>query len=391
MIKKQGVTMNTSDNYTVRRVVAVILMIFTFIFLFWPAFVKLTGIQEISLSEFRQYVTKISDRIVDSEIKTISIITNIAFFGMIGLAAAAVIAMALNKTKSFTAFHFFLSFFYFFVCIIAVGKSNSDDSVFAYGLSCGPSMFLIPIFSLAACIIYQEDDGQRSTSPQDNPWIKGTYQKKDNTQRLSDTESQTNSNRSVWTCPRCGTRNNENEMKCVNCYTRKPVVEEQGWTCPKCHANNETRANFCLNCGEPKLLLSVDKWVCPNCQERNIAKARFCINCGREKPDPVVNVPEPVAESAAEPVTSVDPVETVENPVESVPVIPVIPVGTVTPEPEPEPVPETESEFENAPEPESVPVPESEPVFETPAFCSNCGTKQEPGSLFCPNCGSKLI
>ena len=46
MIKIQGVTMNTSDNYTVRRVVAVILMIFTFIFLFWPAFVKLTGIQE---------------------------------------------------------------------------------------------------------------------------------------------------------------------------------------------------------------------------------------------------------------------------------------------------------------------------------------------------------
>lgn len=67
----------------------------------------------------------------------------------------------------------------------------------------------------------------------------------------------------------------------------------------------------------------------------------------------------------------------------------------VVEEPAPEePKEEVVAPVEEAPKEEVKPEPQPEPIKEEPKystkFCSNCGSKVEPGVKFCPNCGAKL-
>ncbi len=61
-------------------------------------------------------------------------------------------------------------------------------------------------------------------------------------------------NNAMWSCPKCGTRNNTNF--CSNCGEKKPTpqyaqpVQSDIWVCPNCGAKN--RGNVCGACGNPK-------------------------------------------------------------------------------------------------------------------------------------------
>ena len=223
--------MDSNNNLIIRRAVAVILMILTIVFLFWPAFVKLRayGVSaEISLSKFRQFLGELSD--YGLSVSFMNVITNIAFFGMIGLAAISVIAMALGKSKAFTVLHTLLAILYALIALVDVGRGQIGTE--EVPLSLGASLFLIPIFSLAVSIVYQEGDrqwltdfggtAQSGNKPTDNPWL--------------------------------------------------------GWTCAKCGTNNETKAQFCQHCGTQKPIPNTGKWVCPHCHESNSSSALFCMS-----------------------------------------------------------------------------------------------------------------
>ena len=116
--------------------------------------------------------------------------------------------------------------------------------------------------------------------------------------------------------------------------------------CTSCGSQVEESASFCTSCGKPMpaaahplAAVTATRPVCSSCGAQGDTGSVFCTECGKR----MDAQPVPAAEAAHD-------------------------VAAAIPPPA-----------------------EVAPATLSPAFCTNCGSKLEPGSAFCTNCGQQTI
>lgn len=196
---------------------------------------------------------------------------NILFWGMLILGVGAIVLYIFNKTRAvgilFAVFAFCTSMTV--MAFLIVQKSMKDDITVP-----NVSMFLMPLFAIGSCIVYQRtkrfENKAKPSYETGNPQpINQTWKDPVKTPFID---------LSVWVCPACGKNNLTESNFCANCGTKKP---DPGWICPACGKNNLAESNFCANCGTQK---PEPEWTCPACGNKNLSESNFCTNCGTQKP-----------------------------------------------------------------------------------------------------------
>ena len=244
----------------------------------------------------------------------------VLFFLLIALAAAAVVMMFLNRSKGFSVL--------FAVLASLLGCAFIAVWVFAlvignHMLLPGIAAFLLPILSIAACIVYKLDKS-----------YKGIFPKREKRQKREKREKPT---REPQPAQQRGAQYARREDR-----VRRPQESAFAPTAP---LFPDTGAE--------------GGWMCPLCGAKNLDAAKFCTKCGSSKPVAAPE-PEPVFDPEPEPVFEPEPA----------------PVFDPESAPEPEPV--------FAPEPEPVQETPQIPRFcpqcgteTTPGmkFCTACGRK----------------
>ncbi|MBR0507951.1 MAG: zinc-ribbon domain-containing protein [Clostridia bacterium] len=109
----------------------------------------------------------------------------------------------------------------------------------------GVAGVLLPLFSLAASILYKRDTSYKGAFPP-----RAVPQP---TEIHSEPVTQPTVN--GWSCPNCASANPENAQFCPSCGAPKPspepepVSEEKPAFCPNCGSKLEGDMVFCPNCG----------------------------------------------------------------------------------------------------------------------------------------------
>jgi membrane protease subunit (stomatin/prohibitin family) len=93
------------------------------------------------------------------------------------------------------------------------------------------------------------------------PIVQETFQKKEDSQKIS--------------CPNCKTMNDVGTKFCKECGTKLETVI----LCPKCNTPLPPSAKFCPNCGEKMN----QKSVCPTCHKEITGDMKFCPYCGTKR------------------------------------------------------------------------------------------------------------
>lgn len=245
----RGYNMNNTNTLLIRRIIAIILLGCSIIFLFAPSMLTVYG-SGASFSELRSSETSsigmyfeyasYSPLLVVMGI--MGILLNVCFFGLILFSVLGIILMLLNKTKAANIWHTVLAFLTvaLFVGYMIIVKEES-------GIKTGPgaALFLLPIFSLAASILYQQDRSYSTPFPQH---VAAPQQTPQYAYQPQQRPVQTNS----WSCPNCGTQNADEARFCAACGTSKPVAAPAAPAaqfCPNCGAPQDPGASFCQNCG----------------------------------------------------------------------------------------------------------------------------------------------
>ena len=269
--------MSHSGKLMVRRVIAIILMACTIVFLFWPSFLcerseyeqygnKKSYTLRITLSEIRANMTEDIDQLFeefgeDTEL-TISLImalfTNFAFFGLIALAGMSIVLMLFNRSKAATVLHTILAFFtvlvfvaYFVYYLITYAEEMNNYGVkeIAYP---GAAAILLLLCSLAASILYKRDTSYpgavmpRAAQPayaNVPPVTRGAFVPQQPVKPAAPAE---------WICPSCTAKNDPSEPVCPYCGTQNPapvVKREEVLFCANCGAKQRPGATFCPQCG----------------------------------------------------------------------------------------------------------------------------------------------
>jgi membrane protease subunit (stomatin/prohibitin family) len=75
------------------------------------------------------------------------------------------------------------------------------------------------------------------------------------------------------TCPKCGSKNDEDDSFCGECGNRliQPKI-----VCANCGEEMDSNIKFCTECGNPM----IKKNTCSNCATENEPSAKFCQSCG---------------------------------------------------------------------------------------------------------------
>lgn len=135
-------------GFSVRNLIAILLMILSVVCLFWPNIIDRGSLSELrsSLNEF--YELTGDGYYMKSSAKTIRLLVNIAFFALIALASIAIILMLLKKTKKVIAIHTVVSFLTVILMVYYMIEFKEGPGI---------SLFLLPGFSLASAIVYEED------------------------------------------------------------------------------------------------------------------------------------------------------------------------------------------------------------------------------------------
>jgi hypothetical protein len=248
--------MSQSNVLLIRRVIAIFVLALSIIFLFTPSIVT-SGGYGANFSEAREAETENIGRyfdLADYEPKAailgvLGILLNVCFFGMIVFAALGVLLMLFNRSNAANVAHTCLAFLtvVIFIVYMILIKEISGMS-----FSPGAAMFLLPIFSLAASILYKRDmsysgmfpvkqSAPAGQQPVYQPYVQPTVQP-----YAPQPEA------GGWICPSCNSQNPENAKFCPGCGTPAPAPEpafEAPSFCPFCGTKLEPGSAFCPNCG----------------------------------------------------------------------------------------------------------------------------------------------
>lgn len=241
--------MNNTNTLLIRRIIAIILLACTFIFLFAPDIISSPYGGGASFSEMREAETGnigMYFKYANQDFRIflmglLGVLLNVCFFGIIALTVLGVVLMLLNKSKAATGWHTFLSFLTVVVFVIYIIFANESYGTAVLGP--GAALFLLPIFSLAASILYKKDYGYSGAFParaEQPQYQQPQYEQPQYQQPIS----------SGWKCPTCETQNSEDARFCNVCGTPQPEsAPASAAFCPNCGAVQEPGASFCPNCG----------------------------------------------------------------------------------------------------------------------------------------------
>lgn len=257
--------MNNTNTLLIRRIIAIILLACTFIFLFAPDIISSPYGGGASFSEMREAETGnigMYFKYANQDFRIflmglLGVLLNVCFFGIIALTVLGVVLMLLNKSKAATGWHTFLSFLTVVVFVIYIIFANESYGTAVLGP--GAALFLLPIFSLAASILYKKDYGYSGAFParaeqpqyqQPVPYQPAQYQPTQYQQPQYEQPQYQQPVSSGWKCPTCETQNSEDARFCNVCGTPQPEsAPASAAFCPNCGAVQEPGASFCPNCG----------------------------------------------------------------------------------------------------------------------------------------------
>lgn len=139
-----------------------------------------------------------------------------------------------------------------FVAYIIIIK---DVGISGIDFGPGAAMFLLPIFSLAACILYKRDSSYSGAFPVKQPLAENTY------------VPQQPVNRAVYV-----PQQPVNRAAYVPQQTAAPEAPAE-WICVSCNAKNDPSVAFCPYCGAPNPAPAIK-------EEAPTAAPSFCSRCG---------------------------------------------------------------------------------------------------------------
>ncbi len=168
-----------------------------------------------------------------------AILLNLTFWPMLIFGIGAMVLYFFNKTRALGVVFAVFAFLNALVVIIFLAVSKSKEGSIT---APGAMMFLMPMFALASCIVYQRSKpakkGRLAAQPMNNQW----------TQPQANNQWAQQPAEAVWTCPVCGGKNPVTAGFCANCGTKQPA-KQTDWFCPVCGSKNPVTAGFCANCG----------------------------------------------------------------------------------------------------------------------------------------------
>ena len=192
----------------------------------------------------RYYSSSDSDRAAFGV--AMAVLLNISFWSLLVIGIGAMVLYFFNKTRAlgivFTVLAF-LNSLYVIIMLAGINEMKGDITV------PGASMFLIPMFALAACIVYKRTATKKAAPARAyapaNPQPVNNYAQPMNGQ---------------WAQPQpAGNQWSQPQPRPVNNYAQQPAnnpweqpqrtAEEPTWFCPACGAKNPKSAGFCSNCG----------------------------------------------------------------------------------------------------------------------------------------------
>ncbi|MBQ1820738.1 MAG: zinc-ribbon domain-containing protein [Clostridia bacterium] len=203
-----------------------------------------------------------------------TILINVVFWGMLLFGVGAIVLMVLNKSKVLNVllavFAFLAVALAVFMIIYSNVQTNNVEDASQNPIAPGAGLFLIPIFALAACILYKQDKSYRgafpartaparadeqppvnhtwNAAPQQplNPWASAPQQPSNpqwGAQQPSNPQ---------WGAqqPRQGAWSDVSGWgEQPQSAPQQPQAEVPTWTCPVCGTKNPTTVEFCPNCG----------------------------------------------------------------------------------------------------------------------------------------------
>ena len=197
-------------------------------------------------------------------LKIVSIVLNILLYGMLALGALAILMYLLGKNRVFGVLHTILAFLvalaFIGIVILANIGAARDSRIEGDILAVGIGSVLMPLFALAACIVYKRDKKGAApveapvqtfaptTAPQQpvNPWASAPQQPSNpqwGAQQPSNPQ---------WGAqqPRQGAWSDVSGWgEQPQSAPQQPQAEVPTWTCPVCGTKNPTTTAFCPNCG----------------------------------------------------------------------------------------------------------------------------------------------
>ena len=116
----------------------------------------------------------------------------------------------------------------------------------AKGFVPGAGLIMMPVFALAAVIVYKRDKSYTGIFPKREKTRKPIVEDGPGSGPIADAYG--------WVCPRCGFKNDNDSNFCCGCGASKaahvqPETAEPVKYCSSCGAKQDPDAKFCLNCG----------------------------------------------------------------------------------------------------------------------------------------------
>ena len=250
-------------------------------------------------------------------IKITTILTNVAFFGMLAAGVGAIVLMVLNKNGAVN--FIFLAFavlgtaaaVFFLIRSNAIAEEYMDKDG-SWGL--GVSLFLMPIFALAACILYKRDksypgafpkrtapayggcsDAPRAERPANNGWADAAPSERPARPANNGWADAAPSERPArparpatnggWADAMPSERPARPARPMTNggwtdaAPSERPAAND--WAEPESAA--ETQILDERPAEEPQPVAQETVWYCKVCGTQNLPGAKFCPNCGTRK------------------------------------------------------------------------------------------------------------
>ncbi len=262
--------------------------------------------ERVAVSSYKEYVkvTRPTEtKKLYSFINTYSVLVNILFFALLACGIVTLVLYAMGQTRITGIVFAALTVVADIVFIIMLSYIKKNDDIFGYSAfgnvtAPGASMFLLPIFTLAACILYQPSKKTKRVKPRraphpapatgelftdttgyvppvktnENPFTESTgYMPPVKTDENPFTEAPRPEPRPVQNVP-------------DDPFTEAPRPAAEGWTCPSCNTTNRIEARYCTVCGMQRSVPEQKAPACRYCGKTLKPGVKFCPYCGKQQP-----------------------------------------------------------------------------------------------------------
>ena len=229
-------------------------------------------------TQYRSDLIRIRDELQDytTAVRYGAIGVDVLFFATLAFGVLAILMMLLNLPNLnpvHTVFAFLLSGV--FVAAVILGNKGVSEALSKSGqyelpdtlLRPGASMFLMPLLSLAACIVYKRNKRTRGAEAE-VPASEAEPQYADGDPVGANAQRQySQQNAAAYGAQQRWTARNGD------------------WTCPNCGAQNAATSKFCCHCGSPKASAQQKEVTfCAACGHKIDADLPFCPYCGAKQP-----------------------------------------------------------------------------------------------------------